>query len=181
MGTARTISVSKNRIEGTLSFESGYVGKHHSSADITDGEDMRHVRPHVTVRDNSLGGEFHTGCGKIQTANCRPAAYRHQDFVGNNLELLVLLEIFHHEPAVISFRYRLHCGRSLYGNTSLSQSLLEPLGQVSVETRKYILAELHDGHLRAETLEDGSEFQSDDPGANNTEFLRNIVERKNLP
>ena len=142
MSQARGTVVGNDGIQCPVALECGDVSQHHSSADISDCEDGRHIGSHVRVGDNALRRPLQT-CGiEINRLDIRSAAHGHKHLVSLHLELLVLLQILDFQHITI-FLDALHGGSGLDGNTPLAKCLLEPLGKVGVETRENILAVLH--------------------------------------
>ena len=141
MCRARGTVVGNDGIQCPVALECGNVSQHHSSADISDGEDGRYICPHVRVGDNALRRPLQT-CGiEIHCLDIRSAAHGHKHFVGLHLKLLVLLQILDFQHISI-LHDALHGGSGLDGNSPLAESLLESLGKVSVETRENVFAVL---------------------------------------
>ena len=141
MSRAGNTVVGNDGIQCPVALECGNVSQHHSSADISDGEDGRYICPHVRVGDNALRRPLQT-CGiEIHCLDIRSAAHGHKHFVGLHLKLLVLLQILDFQHISI-LHDALHGGSGLDGNSPLAESLLESLGKVSVETRENVFAVL---------------------------------------
>ena len=141
MSRAGNTVVGNDGIQCPVALECGNVSQHHSSPYISDGEDGRHIGPHVRVGDNALRRPLQT-CGiEIHCLDIRSAAHGHKHFVGLHLKLLVLLQILDFQHISI-LRDALHGGSGLYGNSPLAECLLESLGEIGVETRENVFAVL---------------------------------------
>ena len=167
-------------LRSNFRFVRGLVREHRLADDVTDREDVRHVRAHLLVDgDEAACIDVHTRRFGVELLAIRRAPDRTQHAIEHRR--------FRHrlafEGGVQTILLRIErgdLGLQMDTGVTLRESRLQRLDEIKVGTRHQLVGEFDDGDFRTERIEYAGHFQADDAAADDEQALRDIGERQGI-